>query len=229
MSAAVRRSPLSDWHSLHTREWGVRESMPTPVSYHEPLADDAPVRLQDVSWRRRFGCKGPEAGRWLKAEGLSVPEPANSWAVDAQGNLVARLATSEFLVEALGDEHRRIDMLRALLPANDVYPVIRQDVAFVLQGKRARDLLLQTCSFNFDTLPLTADRSGTAVLTSMVGVGVTVIPRIVGMVREYRIWCDPSFGLYLWSTLVGIAKEMGGGAIANGQQSTTASRGESKW
>ncbi len=227
MSTAVRRSPLSDWHALHAREWCVRESMAMPASYHEQVADDAPLRLHDVSWRRRFGCKGPEAGRWLKAKGLSIPEPANSWAADPKGNLVARLATSEFLVEALGNEQQRIGMLSGLLPANDVYPVIRQDAAFVLQGKRARDLLLQTCSFNFDALPVTEERSGTAVMTSMVGVGVTVIPRVVGMVREYRIWCDPSFGLYLWSTLVGIAKEMGGGAIANGQQSTTASRGES--
>jgi sarcosine oxidase subunit gamma len=62
-------------------------------------------------------------------------------------------------------------------------------------------------------------------MTSMVGVGVTVVPRRAGETTEFNVWCDPSFGLYLWSTLVEIAQEMGGGAIADGQQSTL--RGES--
>jgi hypothetical protein len=39
-------------------------------------------------------------------------------------------------------------------------------------------------------------------MTSMIGVGVLVLPRIEadrGMI--YRIWCDPSFGPYLASEL----------------------------
>lgn len=195
----TRRSPIADWQ--------------TAGKY---VTNDAPVWLQDYSWQQRLGCKGPDAALWLGSHGLTVPLPANSWSEDTNGILVARLATSEFLVEALGASQQTVQELQARLPAPRVYPVIRQDAALALGGARARDLLLETCSYPFDT----SASGSTAVMTSMIGMGVTVIPRRVGTSTEYRIWCDPSFGLYLWSTLVEIATEMGGGAIAGGQEST---------
>ncbi len=211
-----RRSPLADWHEAHATGWQVLESMSLPTGYERRLPADAPITLRDVSWQRRLGLKGPGAAQWLGAQSLVVPQPANSWSLDARGILVARLATSEFLVEALSPAQERIEQLRAQLPATGVYPVIRQDAAFVIGGKYARELLLQTCSFNFGApaLATASTTSGVAVLTSMVGVGVTVIPLRVGDQSHYLVWCDPSFGLYLWSTLVGIAAETGGGAIA---------------
>jgi len=217
-SAAIRRSPLADWHAPRTREWLVREGMPMPLHYQDTLAPDAPVMLCDVSFHRRFGCKGPEAGPWLASQGLDVPQPANSWNVDPHGILVARLATSEFLVEALGIVQQKVESLRLSFPVPHVYPVIRQDAAFTLAGSRAGDLLRETCSFNFaDPLVYGHATTGSVVMTSMVGVGVTVVARNAGAGQEYRLWCDPSFGPYLWATLVGIAEEMGGGAVVGVQ------------
>ena len=43
---------------------------------------------------------------------------------------------------------------------------------------------------------------GTLVLTSMIGVGVTVIARRAESDLTYTIWCDPSFDHYFRSTLV---------------------------
>ena len=63
--------------------------------------EHAALRIDDLSARPRFGCKGPGAPSWLAANGYSVPEGTNSATVDAQGILVARLATSEFLIEAI--------------------------------------------------------------------------------------------------------------------------------
>ena len=63
--------------------------------------EHAALRVDDLSARPRFGCKGPGAPSWLAANGYCVPEGANSATVDAQGILVARLATSEFLIEAI--------------------------------------------------------------------------------------------------------------------------------
>lgn len=213
---SARRSPLADWHEAHATGWQVLESMSLPTGYERRLPADAPITLRDVSWQRRLGLKGPGAAAWLATQSLVVPQPANSWSLDARGLLVARLGTSEFLVEALSPAQERIEQLRVQLPSSGVYPVIRQDAAFVLGGRYARELLLQTCSFNFGdpALATASTTSGVAVLTSMVGVGVTVIPMQAGEQVHYRIWCDPSFGLYLWSTLVGIAEETGGGAIA---------------
>lgn len=202
---ATRRSPVADWYERHSLR---------------ALPADAPVTLRDVSWQRRFGCKGPAAPPWLASQSLVVPQPANTWTLDPRGILVARIATGEFLVEAFGSAQERVEQVRGLLSTSPAYPVVRQDAAFVLAGPHASEVLLQTCSFNFS--PCAAEplrSSGPVILTSMVGVSVTVIPmRTAGGVEhpvEYRVWCDPSFGLYLWSTLTGIAEETGGGAVAN--------------
>lgn len=201
----TRRSPLADWH--------------LQPSY---CSADAPVWLQDCSWRQRFGCKGPQAAPWLESLGFTVPQPANSFATDANDVLVARLGATEFLVEAMGATTQGVIAARERFPVPGVYPVIRQDAAFILGGPRANDLLLETCSYPFAG----ETNSRLVVMTSMIGVGVTVVPRRVRETTEFSIWCDPSFGLYLWSTLVEIAREMGGGAIASDGLKPTL-RGES--
>jgi sarcosine oxidase subunit gamma len=142
--------------------------------------------------------------------------------MDANDVLVARLGATEFLIEATGATSEGVIAARECFPIPGVYPVIRQDAAFILGGPRATDLLLETCSY-----PFAGETSGTLVVTtSMIGVGVTVVPRRVGDAIEFNVWCDPSFGLYLWSTLIEIAREMGGGAIASDGLNST-SRGES--
>jgi sarcosine oxidase subunit gamma len=45
-------------------------------------------------------------------------------------------------------------------------------------------------------------------------VGVTVIFEQVE--RRYRIWCDGTYGVYLWATLVGVARDLGGGPVGLG-------------
>jgi len=47
----------------------------------------------------------------------------------------------------------------------------------------------------------------------MVGVAVTVIPNERAGQPFYRIWCDGTFAVYLWQTLLAIATELGGGAV----------------
>ena len=44
----------------------------------------------------------------------------------------------------------------------------------------------------------------------MVGVAVVALPSP----DSCRLWCDGSYGPYLWDTLLGIAVELGGGAVA---------------
>jgi sarcosine oxidase subunit gamma len=47
----------------------------------------------------------------------------------------------------------------------------------------------------------------------MAGVGVTVLSKKNGKFPSYRIWCDGTYGVYLWETLAEIATELGGGCI----------------
>ena len=171
-------------------------------------AATASLGLADASLTPRYGCKGPGATAWLEGLGLPIPPVSNSWLPLDGGGLIARLGFTEDLIEGPAD---LIARLAATARTAGVYPVLRQDAALLLGGARLDELLRQTCNVNFRPLDLTARP---VVLTSMVGVGVTVIPEQRNGLPFVRIWCDGSYGHYLWETLLGIAVELGGGAVA---------------
>ena len=177
------------------------------------------VTLRDVSRRARLGCKGVAADAFLRASSLPVPDAANSWVVDDSGQLVARVATTEFLVEAT-DQQAHVAALATRLadPARrerNLVPVLRHDCVLELAGPAANDLLRQTCNVNFAPLARAATTgAGPLVLTTMIGVGVAIVPRRTTSDTAFTIWADPSFGDYLSSTLADIAKGLGGALLA---------------
>lgn len=168
----------------------------------------ARLGLADVSLTARHGCKGPGTVAWLQGLGLPVPPQPNSWLPLDGGGLIARLGFTEFLVEG---PDALVAGLAATPRGPGVYPVLRQDAALIAGGSHLDELLRQTCNVNFRPLDLAARP---VVLTSMVGVGVTVIPALRNGQPAVRIWCDGTYGHYLWETLLGIATELGGGAVA---------------
>jgi sarcosine oxidase subunit gamma len=159
--------------------------------------------LRTAEPQRRFGVKGPRAAELLKELKLAVPATPNSWSPlresdrDDSWNVIGRLGSTEFFIEEAGDasgiaaleEHTREG-------APGAYPVLREDVALVLGGGRAADVLAQVCNVNFAALSQHA-----VVMTLMIGVAVLVMPQETDEGRAYRIWCDPSFGSYLQSEL----------------------------
>lgn len=175
------------------------------------LADDANAThlgIGDLSFLTRFGVKGAGAAAWLSNQGIPIPERPNTWCWLSQGGIVARLGMSEFLIE--DSLHTNVAPRLAETcqqPPAKVYPVLRQDLAIALCGTEINQLLLQTCSVNFRALSL---NERPVILTLMVGVAVIVIPQTE---QRYRIWCDGTFGVYLWRTLLAIASELGGGAV----------------
>lgn len=208
--APERANPMFAEQDALRPRWTVVESMKTVARYGND--DDKAAReagIGDRSARRRCGFKGPGTPAWLEEQGIPVPPQPNAWLPLGQGGVVARLGKTEFLIED-GPGGSQAAKLLALQPPRGVYSVLRQDAELVLAGSKANDLLLQTCSIDFASLDLA---SRPAVLTSMVGVGVTVVPEPVGGIVQYRLWCDGTFAPYLWETLVGVARELGGGPV----------------
>ena len=138
----------------------------------------------------------------------------NRWTDVEDGGLVARLGRNEFLIEdgiARGSVRRVREALSDGAPG--VYPVPRQDLALALVGAQVPALWDQTCSFNlreFVTTPRLV------VMTTMIGVSVTIVRADCGGREGFRIWCDGTFGAYFLETLLGIARELNGGAAAVG-------------
>jgi sarcosine oxidase subunit gamma len=153
---------------------------------------------------KRWGLKGPRAAEVLADAGLAVPAHANSWAPlgDGPADMIARLGNSEFFIEHGAAIDTRA--LEASLAAGvtGAYPVPREDCALVLGGAAANEALAQVCNVDFAALDLAARP---IVMTSMIGVGVLVLPQAgdghLHRGMAYRIWCDPSFGSYLESSL----------------------------
>jgi sarcosine oxidase subunit gamma len=179
-----------------------------------PLDDGAVLKFEDLSLRARFGCKGPGAGGWLASAGYRVPPEHNSAAVDADGVLVARLTTAEFLVEAADGGAGRVESaLRQITsPArpSNVYPVARQDLVIGIEGAATNALLRQTCSFDFAALLDRCDRDGgPIILTSMIGVSVVAFVRRVDRGPVMTLWVDPSFAHYFWTTLLEVGGDLG--------------------
>jgi sarcosine oxidase subunit gamma len=161
--------------------------------------------LQQVVNLARIGLKGPNAAAWLGQQGIPLPERANTWCTtgDDEQDICVRLGASEFLLErADGNALRKLQgEIAAHIPG--VYPVLREDCAFVIAGDAADDVLAQMCNVNFAALRAEARE---AVMTLMIGVAVTVVPQGNAAQRRYRLWCDPTFGDYVWSSLNEVAR-----------------------
>jgi len=173
-----------------------------------------PTWLAKALPQRRVGVKGPRAAEALKQLGLAVPTRPNCWAPmrdqdrDDSWNVVGRLGFTEFFVEERG-EAAGVVALERLTAENftGAYPVLREDLGLVLGGDRVTEVLAQVCNVNFNALDI-AQRP--IVMTLMVGVSVLVLPQQQPDGAIYRIWCDPSFGTYLWETLEEVVQKMPG-------------------
>lgn len=209
---ALRTSPLDTALSRLDAQWGRHAGMHTARGVRGELAETAAtLGIADVSALLRTGLKGPRAADRLEHLGVPVPAAQNRWLPMSGGGIVARLGRAEFLVEDAWSPGVVASHAGALREAAaGVYPVLRQDCALAITGAAAPDLFAETCA-----VPFAADDPSMRIvtLTSMVGVGVTVLRRDVGDLPCWRLWCDGTFGPYLFETLTDIAAGFGGGPM----------------
>lgn len=202
-------SPIHDALLTGAAVWNNMDSLPPSVSQFDASDPQkaALLGVADHSHLPRAGVKGPGATGWLAELGLSLPSRSNSWLPFPDGGLIGRLGNTEYLIEG---NAARVAQIMQTPRAPGVYPVLRQDAVFALCGSRVNELLLQTCNVDFRCL--VADPTQ-LLLTSMAGVSVLVLVAGNKIHPVYRLWCDGTYGLYLWETLTGIAEELGGGGI----------------
>ena len=202
MSAAQALSPVHDALLAQESAPGKAAASIKACTGNAPAGDL--LKITDLSLLPRTGVKGPGAADWLGALGIELPSAPNSWNYLPPSGLIARLGKTEYLIDG---NAMTVEKLMSSARTAGVYPVLRQDLAFSLSGSRVNELLLQTCNVDFRILD--ADPSK-LVMTSMVGVTVTVVPIKTGTSPCYRLWCDGTYGHYLWKTLTGIIDELGG-------------------
>jgi sarcosine oxidase subunit gamma len=205
---AVRRSPVHEALEHLGPRWGKLHDMPVALNVGRPVEEAASAKtlgLCDVSSFPRVTLKGPGAEAWLRDQGVGVP--TEIYEVLRTGkSIVARTGGAEFFIED-GVSGRIVAGLPKAGGDLEVYRVLRQDAAMILGGSRAVDVMLETCGVDCSS------HEFRMVYSRVAGVSCAILPDTVDGLRAYRIWCDASYGPYLWQTLLEIVKEKGGGAV----------------
>lgn len=206
-------------HALHHEQgnWGVINQMRVMTHFadqHQEESRKKNLGIADASFLRKFGVKGAHAAQWLAEQGITIPLRANSWAYGVDGCLVLRLGNSEFLIEdaSAGSSCARLETAYAA-PAG-VYPVPHVEAAFVMSGHAVQELFHEVCSIDLTRAALGPQD---VVMTQMAGISVVLIHQDLEGESHYRLWCDSSYGPYLWEVFAEIAHEHNGGPIGIGR------------
>ncbi len=208
----TRRSPVHDLLEAHQAQWSSVGGAPIARRVHDPQVEAgclATVALCDRSALSKLGLKGAGVAAWLANQGVTVPAAIYDTARLGDGGVVSRVGADEFFLED-GVAGGGVTHLRDRLDEADrrAWRVERQDAGFLLAGPKAPAVLAQTCGV--DVAREAPDR---LFMTRVAGVSCSIRPQANGDAREYCLWLDPSYAVYLWEQLAQIATELGGGIV----------------
>jgi sarcosine oxidase subunit gamma len=213
VKSIIQTSPVAHAQPRESAKWEVINGMEIAVEFASTAVEDARKKVlgvADVSCLSRYGMKGPNATQWLLERGIAIPTTPNSWTLCEQKTLVLRLGSSEFLIEDQlgGTACARLTADTARVAS--VYKVPRADAAFIISGSEVLNLFSELCSLDLREKSLAAKD---LIMTQVAGISATVIRQNLNGEPVYRVWCDGTYGPYMWEVLTEIATELGGGAV----------------
>lgn len=209
----IQTSPVAHAQPKALAKWEVINGMDIAVEFASAEIERARKQVlgvADVSCLVRYGVKGPNAMQWLVERGVVIPASPNAWTMSEQKTLVLRLGGSEFLLEDQLGGFVCNKLASDITRVAGVYQVPRADAAFVVSGSETLNLFSELCSLDLREKSL-ADNQ--LIMTQIAGISATVIHQTLHGESIYRIWCDGTYGAYMWEILMEIAVELGGGAV----------------
>ena len=213
MSSMSKSTPAAYFQQRLKPEWGEMNGMQVAIRFDAleiEAARKKKLGVTDLSYLQRFGVKGPQAAQWLAAQNIQIPDRPNRWLLD-NGILVLRLGNAEFLIE---DQLSRnaCNQLNQTFQSSSVgvYKVLRADAAFAINGSEILMMFSELCKLDFSERALIPKQ---LMMTQVADVSVTVIPEMVNNELVIRLWCDGTYGAYMWRVLHQLAQELGGGAV----------------
>jgi sarcosine oxidase subunit gamma len=213
MTIVTKPSPIAYAQQALQPKLTLVHGMEVPLEFASHEIENkrrANLGVCDLSCFPRFGVKGRNVAQWLHEQKIDIPPEPNSW-MQLGDSLILRLGGSEFLIEDQLQGKLCAALESATQPkAYAVYKVQRHDAALLLSGSHVQELFTEICSIDLRDPALDANR---LVMTQMAGISVTVLKQKFNGEDVYRLWCDGTYGPYLWETLTEIAEEVGGGAV----------------
>jgi sarcosine oxidase subunit gamma len=213
----IQTSPVAHAQPRESAKWEVINGMDTAVEFASVAVEEARKKVlgvADVSCLSRYGVKGPNATQWLLERGIAIPTTPNSWTMCEQKTLVLRLGSSEFLIEDQFGGSACTRLASDTTRLESVYKVPRADAAFIVSGSDVLNLFSELCSLDLREKSLAAKD---LIMTQVAGISATVIRQTLNGESVYRVWCDGTYGPYMWEVLIEIATELGGGAVGLAQ------------
>tara|TARA_R110001583_G_scaffold174105_2_gene328450 strand:+ start:47683 stop:48339 length:657 start_codon:yes stop_codon:yes gene_type:complete len=209
----MKSTPVAYFQKKLNPKWGEVNGTQVAMSFDTvEVEDDRKQKLgvTDVSCRQRFGVKGPQANQWLASQKIKTPDAVNSWVID-NGVLVLRLGSSEFLVEQQNSGEICNQLNQAIqVDTVDVYKVLRADAAFVMSGDGIPKMFSELCKLDLSEKALEPNQ---VIMTQVADISATIMPEIINDRLVMRLWCDGTYGAYMWRVLHQLAEELGGGAV----------------
>jgi sarcosine oxidase subunit gamma len=213
MTNVLYTNPVSHEHDTFEPSMGIVNGMKIAMHYADDTLETVRshgLSICDVTALQRKGVKGTQAANGLEQHGISIPDKANSWQQHETGALILRLGNAEYLIEDTASTELINTVVSQVDASNGLHPVPRNDAAFIISGAHVDSLFSQVCAVDLLSGALDNNR---LMMTSMAGVSVTILMQTLNGETVYRLWCDGSYGTYLWHTLLGIIEEQGGGPV----------------
>ncbi len=213
MTNVLYTNPVSHAHDTSESVTGIVNGMTMAMRYANSELENVRshhLSICDVSALQRLGLKGPRAQQWLAEQDMVLPERANSWIKQKNGALLLRLGNTEFMIEDTASSEVCNSITTTFTAGDGLHPLQRNDAAFIISGVNVDTLFSQVCAVDLLSGAL---ENNTLIMTSMAGVSVTVLMQTLNGETVYRLWCDGSYGTYLWQTLLGIIEEQDGGPV----------------
>ena len=209
----VCNSPIAYALASLNPNMGVLNGMEVALEFNDGLVESSRksiLGVTDVSCFTRFSVKGPQANAWLNSQNIQTPKEINSW-IEYEDSLILRMGSSEFLIE---DQYKS-QVCKKLISFNQatttgVYKVQRADAAFILSGSEVLKMLSELCMLDLRDNALGSKK---VVLTQIAGISATLLRQSLNGEQVYRVWCDGTFGAYMWNMLLEVARELEGGAV----------------
>ena len=209
------RSPLHD--ALETEypraKWGENRGMPVPLQLDDTAKEielAKTLALADADFLPRIVIKGPQAAAFLQSRNIPIPESVLKVAPMEKSGLIIRTGSSEFFLEdgIGGNIVAGVEQSLGSNGQSGVYPVLRQDTSLIISGSRAGELFRHVSSYDF-----IGEAYNDLVFTPIAGVSCSILRTKLNDLPAFRLWTDGTYGLYIWHTLLEVAKELGGGAV----------------
>jgi sarcosine oxidase subunit gamma len=209
----IQTSPVAHAQVEESAQWEIINGMDIAVAFASAEVEQARKKVlgvADVSCLQRYGVKGPNATQWLVGHGIAIPTNHNAWTLSEQKTLVLRLGSSEYLIEDQLGEAACSKLASDTARVASVYTVPRADAAFIVSGSQALNLFSELCALDLRDKSFAAKE---VIMTQVAAISATIIRQTLNGETIYRIWCDGTYGAYMWEVLLEVANELGGGAV----------------